>query len=228
MLSITYGTYTKKKWACYYSIVILYLLSTPLLSDQIFRFTEDYAVKKSLVSIKRADAIVVLSGMISYTQSDDGLVEEWGDPDRFFSGIDLIKSRKAQKIIFTRALLPWSKSKTSEGEVLKKVAISHGVSETSILLTNEVGNTKDEAAAVKVALAIDDPEVILVTSAYHMQRAKKLFEREGIRVIPYPVDFKVSVDNVTPMDFLPSPAALMLTDIAVREIIGRIYYVFFN
>jgi uncharacterized SAM-binding protein YcdF (DUF218 family) len=225
---IFYSNYKEKKRTCYFSIVLLYFLSTPIVSDQVFRFTENYAIKKNVASISKADAIVVLSGMISYTQSEDGLVEEWGDPDRFFGGIDLLKAQKSDQIIFTRAVLPWSITKTSEGDVLKKMALSLGVSETSIRLTQEVGNTKDEAVAVKVALGIKEPEIILVTSAYHMVRAKKIFEREGIRVIPFPVDFKVSVDKKTPMDFLPSPAALMLTDIAVREFIGRIYYMFLS
>lgn len=204
----------------------MYFFATPLVSNQVFRFTENYAVKKSVVSLPNADAIVVLSGMIAYTQSEDGLVVQWGNLDRFFGGIELIKAKKSDQIIFTRASLPWSTSKTTEGDELKKMAISLGVAETSIRLTQEVANTKDEAVAVKASLNMDSPEVILVTSAFHMARAKVLFKREGIRVIPYPVDFKVSVDRITPMDFLPSTTSLALTDIAVREFIGLFYYKF--
>jgi hypothetical protein len=40
------------------------------------------------------------------------------------------------------------------------------------------------------------------------------------------VDFKVSGDNqVTLMDFLPSATNLELTEIGIREIIGRFYYI---
>ena len=226
MALTAYGTYAKKRGACYIAITLLYLLATPIVSDQIFRFTEDYAVKKTLSTLPNADAIVVLSGSISHTKSENGLVVIWGDPDRFFGGIELIKAQKSDKIIFTSALMPWSASKTTEGEVLKKVALSLGVTEASIRLTKEVHNTRDEALEVKAVLNSTNPEVILVTSAFHMRRAKTLFEREGIRVIPYPVDFKVSIDAITPMDFLPNLSALLLTDTAVREFIGRLYYKF--
>lgn len=226
MALILYGTYTKKRGACYIGITLLYLFATPIVSDQIFRFTENYAVKKTISTLPNADAIVVLSGTISHTKSEDGLVEQWGDPDRFFGGIELIKAQKSDTIIFTNALMPWSASKTTEGDVLKKMALSLGVTEASIRLTKEVRNTRDEALEVKAVLNSTNPEVILVTSAFHMTRAKTLFEREGIRVIPYPVDFRVSIDAITPMDFLPNLHALLLTDTAVREFIGRLYYKF--
>jgi uncharacterized SAM-binding protein YcdF (DUF218 family) len=226
MALIFYGAYAKKKGACYTGITLLYLLSTPIVSDEIFRFTEDYAVKKTISTIPKANAIVVLSGTISHTKSEDGLVEQWGTPNRFFGGIALIKAQKSDQLIFTKALMPWSTSKTTEGDVLKKMALSLGVPEASIHLTKEVQNTRDEAVEVKAVLNIENPEVILVTSAFHMARAKKLFEREGIRVIPYPVDFMVAIDATTPMDFLPNTHALWLTDTAVREFIGRLYYKF--
>ena len=221
-----YGSHVKKRNLSYIAIAFLYLLSTPVVSDQIFRFTENYAIKKNISNLPRADAIVVLSGMISHTQSENGLVEQWGDPDRFFGGIELVKANKSDQIIFTSALMPWSTSKTTEGDVLKKMALSLGVAEASIRLSKEVRNTRDEAVEVKSVLGRENPEVILVTSAFHMTRAKTLFEREGIRVIPYPVDFKVSVDATTPMDYLPNVHALLLTDTAVREFIGRLYYKF--
>lgn len=226
MVFVIYGAYAKKRSASYIAIASLYLISTPIVSDQIFRFTENYAIKKNISNLPRADAIVVLSGMISHTQSENGLVEQWRDSDRFFGGIELVKANKSDQIIFTKALMPWSTSKITEGDVLKKMALSLGVAETSIRLTKEVRNTRDEAVEVKSVLTKENPEVILVTSAFHMTRAKTLFEREGIRVIPYPVDFKVSVDATTPMDFLPNVHALLLTDTAIREFIGQIYYKF--
>lgn len=223
-----YGTYIKKRSTSYIAIASLYLLSTPIVSDPIFRLAENYAVKKTIANLPQADAIVVLSGMISHTQSENGIVEQWGNPDRFFGGIELIKAKKSDQLIFTNALMPWSTYTTTEGEVLKKMAISLGVAEASIRLTKEVRNTRDEAVEVKAVLKNENPEVILVTSAFHMTRATTLFEREGVRVIPYPVDFKVSVNAITPMDFLPNVHALMLTDTAIREFIGRLYYKLFS
>ena len=35
-------------------------------------------------------------------------------------------------------------------------------------------------------------KVILVTSAFHMPRAQKVFQNQNLKVIPYPVDFRSS------------------------------------
>ena len=70
--------------------------------------------------------------------------------------------------------------------------------------------------------------VILVTSAFHMKRAKKVFEREGIVVIPYPVDFHSNKSLYSslrnPLKWVPSSSSLSTNSFAIREIIGRIIY----
>jgi uncharacterized SAM-binding protein YcdF (DUF218 family) len=58
-----------------------------------------------------------------------------------------------------------------------------------------------------------------------MYRAKRLFEKQGLEVVPYMVDYKTSRNNeVTFMDFLPRVINLELTETGIRELIGRVYY----
>ena len=85
-------------------------------------------------------------------------------------------------------------------------------------------NTADEAVAVKELIS-PSKRIILVTSAYHMYRAKKLFEKQGFVVTPYTVDYKSAGESkITVMDFLPSAESLVLSETEIREIIGRIFY----
>ncbi len=68
-------------------------------------------------------------------------------------------------------------------------------------------------------------KIILVTSAYHMFRAKRLFEKQGFKVIPYKVDYKSERNKeITIIDFLPNSNYLKNTETGLREIIGRILY----
>ena len=170
----------------------------------------------------RADAIVVLSGMMTRVQGAAGPVVEWNDADRFFAGIDLYQAGRAPRLIFTGGVLPWEKTSQSEGAVLKAHAQRFGIPEASIGVSSDAQNTAQEAVAVRAMLA--DSRILLVTSAFHMSRAKQQFERQGFEVSAFPVDFKVRANAFTPMDFLPDPRALGLTDIVVREWIGRLYY----
>ena len=70
--------------------------------------------------------------------------------------------------------MPWSVG-IAEGEYLKELAIKYGVSEENIILTDEVQNTDQEAKAIKKILSNENARIILVTSAFHMPRARKSF-----------------------------------------------------
>jgi uncharacterized SAM-binding protein YcdF (DUF218 family) len=154
----------------------------------------------------------------------DSTYVEWGDPDRFFGGIALFKGGKAQRLVFTGGKMPWDKAKKTEGAVLKEYAISNGIPSEKIFVTKDVENTADEAMAVKELIS-PSKRIMLVTSAYHMYRAKRLFEKQGFEVIPYKVDYKAFSNNITTfMDFLPSAGNLELSETGIREIIGRLLY----
>ena len=176
-------------------------------------------------SIKENDAIVVLSGMVSKVGNNKHSTYEFNDPDRFFAGIDLIKQSKSDKLIFTAGQLPWTVNGLPEGYILKENAISLGVPGV-ILVTEKVKNTYEESVAVTKIIS-NSSSIILVTSAFHMDRSKYLFEKQGFKVTPYPVDFKTYIQKQTIMSFLPKLEALNQTSLFIRENIGRLYYKFF-
>ena len=205
-------------------IAILILCSLPILSSELNAYLEkDYQLNRTS-DVDTASAIVVLSGMVATIKTKDGFAYEWtGSVDRIFAGIDLFKENKAPFLILTGGKLPWSVGKP-EGEYLRDVAMKYGIPKKYILLSENVENTDQEAKAVRKILSTDDPKVILVTSAFHMPRAKKVFEAAGITVIPFPVDFLSRAEKLTFMNFIPSAAAFYTTSFFIREIIGRAYY----
>lgn len=213
-----------KKKLIYIAIGVLYILSTPIFSNNFFKLFEGNEYRKPISTIDSADAIVVLSGMLEINEVGDSTYIEWGDPDRFFGGIALFKAGKSQKLVFTGGKMPWVKAKKTEGNVLKEYAISNGIPSEKIFVTKDVENTADEAVAVK-GLISPSKRIILVTSAYHIYRAKRLFEKQGFIVIPYKVDYKSERNaEMSIINFLPSADNLKTTETAVREIIGRLFY----
>ncbi len=224
MVLIIFGVIINSKKISIIGIFILIVCSLPIVSDKLIAYLEsDYQLSKPS-NITSADAIVVLSGMIKTINSKDGLDYEFGEAsDRIFAGINLFKEKKASKLILTRGKLPWSVG-IPEGEYLKQIAITNGISENNILLTENVENTDQEAKAIKKLLSIDGPKIILVTSAFHMPRAELVFEAAGINVVPFPVDFQKGLSKLTFMSFIPSANALSGTSFFVREMIGRVYY----
>ena len=57
-----------------------------------------------------------------------------------------------------------------------------------------------------------------------MKRSKFLFEKQGFVVSTFPVDFKISNNNLSIIDFIPSLSAMNKTSEFIRENIGRLYY----
>jgi len=75
----------------------------------------------------------------------------------------------------------------TEAAVMKQAAQALGVPGTDILLEAESEDTPDEARLIRPMVGSD--RVVLVTSAVHMERSARLFEKQGISIIEAPAGF---------------------------------------
>jgi uncharacterized SAM-binding protein YcdF (DUF218 family) len=69
---------------------------------------------------------------------------------------------------------------------VKPILIAYGVPEAAILVEDRSTHTRENALYAKPILAGLPGRVVLITSDYHMYRARRCFAREGIAVIPQP------------------------------------------
>ena len=212
----------RRKFYVFLSLIILLISTNPFVGNYLAQKLEDPYKPIPISSLKEKDAVVVLSGGLNKVGDKQYSTYELGDPARFFAGIDLIKQQKANKLIFTAGQLPWTENWKPEGFILKDKAIALGVP-GEILVTEKVKNTYEESIAV-TKLIPNNSSIILVTSAFHMHRSKYLFEKQGLSVTPFPVDFKYQNRNITLLSFLPNLGSLKKTSRFIRENIGRLYY----
>ncbi len=235
LLLLLAGLLLRRRGLIWTALVLFWVCSTPLLSDLSARALENGAERVEATSMPTADAIVVLSEGREVAPGVAAM-SEWTDGDRFWGGIALFKAGKAPLLVFTGGWSPGQPNAKPEGEVLIGYAKALGVPSKALRTTGLVVNTAEEAQAVTTLLGrqvIDgnglaqSTKVLLVTSAYHMPRAQRLFERAGLTVIAYPVDFQVQASrHLSVMDFVPSARAFKATEMAWRETIGRVYYEF--
>jgi len=228
LLCLLAGLLLRNRFFVLLGMLVLLVFSMPLVSDFLMRSVEVGTGRMALNRVGKADAIVVLSGMIVTVEGAP--LGEWGDAvDRFDGGIELFKAGKAPLLLFTRGQVPWQPDAVPEGELLAKRALLLGVPQSAILLTGKVGNTAEEAVAARVALGIAKKgapkRILLVTSAYHLRRALYLFERAGFDVTPFPVDYHANETcGLTALRFLPNAEALAESERALREVIGLLFY----
>ena len=207
------------------SCFVLLGSALPVTGHLIWLGLEQQHPPKSLDRLGSYDAVVVLSGgMLSGFKYKGTFRSEWADPDRFFAGIEVLKSGKASTLIFTRGSLPW-RNLPAEGELLKIKAIEVGLDVTQIILSDTVSNTAEEALVVKELMEENGiNKILLITSSFHMPSAKLLFDRQGIDSDTFPVDFKATGRGFNWLSFLPSAGGFGLTSGGIREYIGRLYY----
>ena len=212
-------------------MIFLIIFSNGIFAEILWRSLE-YPWKRLEYSlVAPSNGIVVLS-YGRHLPPGNAKIIEWYDPDRFLAGINLYKANKSNRLIFTGGINPLTSDLPPEGDIYIKEAILMGVPKKDLYTTYPVNNTLQEAKAIKKLLNDEAPliqkNIILVTSAFHMKRAKKVFESEGINVQPYPVDFKSKKNFFStlldPLKWMPSSNYLNKSSSAIREIIGRIIY----
>ena len=229
LLLLAFSLWFRRRALVAAALVLLWLASTSLVSDPLMRAVEGWQARQPVASAPAADAIVVLSGMLQHAGGPGGQ-DEWTDSvDRFDAGVALAKAGKAPLLMFTGGWLPWHPEAKPEGDVLRERAIDRGIPADRIVVTGIVRNTDEESRAVAAVLRSRESSgrtasVILVTSAYHMRRARLLFARAGLSVTPFPVDFQTSTAPFTFLRLLPRAASIEHTETALRECYGYLYY----
>lgn len=227
LILLLVGLISRWRWPVITAVVLLWLCSLGLVSQTLWRWLEAPWARKPAAAAPAADAIVVLSGG-RHPAPGVARVSEWHDPDRFLAGLDLYRAGKAPRLLFTGGASPFRPGQPPEGQRYLREAQHLGIPASAMASTPPVVNTAEEAVAI-ARLLPGRPRILLVTSAFHMRRAQRLFERQGLVVQPFPVDFQARGAWAGPLwrdpsQWLPSARALDDSSRALRELLGRLVY----
>lgn len=184
--------------------------------------------------LPRAGAIVVLGGSLKPQIPPRPSIDVMEPGDRVLYGAELYRQGKAPLVIMSGGRIYWKGGGPPESTDMAKLAQDLGVPSYAILEDPTSLNTYENAVNVKKIL--DErgiQQVLLVTSAMHMPRSLKIFQKLGIDAIPAPTDFFVSnqeleeVDNswqATILNVMPDADRLQQTTRALKEYIGLVVY----
>lgn len=210
-------------------IIWLWVWSMPIMRMVIGGPLEsEFLVKGKVPGVEgfsKADAIVLLGGGMGRNVELSPYGEMSSNADRVWQAARLWKAGKAPQIIAT-GIDP----KASTLGLLK----DFGVKEKSMVFL-DARNTEEEAKIVAKKLKSSNarPVVLLVTSAWHMKRARYIFAKYAreVKVVCAPADFEYSMLKYQRSglnDFLPDAFSLFKNSVAAREWIGLMGYKVFR
>ena len=118
------------------------------------------------------------------------------------------------------------KGRKAEAPIVKRFLSDLGVPESKLIVEDKSRDTIENAKSTKrICDKMKFRKAILVTSAFHLKRSIMSFEKVGMKVVPFPANFRTWSDNkYTWESYLPG--GFDGTAIAVHEYLGLLFYKF--
>jgi uncharacterized SAM-binding protein YcdF (DUF218 family) len=174
---------------------------------------------------EHVSAIVVLGGGSSGRVSGSRHIAELNAAgDRFVEAAALALRYPSAKVVISGGFGSLVQEGDTDATIAQRLFPSLGIASNRLVLEGESRNTAENAAFVKERLAPGGGSILLVTSGFHMPRSVGLFRRQGIDVVPWPVDYRAEGTEGFGLDLENPPENLTTTTVAIREWIGLVAY----
>lgn len=210
-------------WALGLLILVVYATSAPIFSAPLMAALESTPpLSPQQLANPQAQAIVVLSSGYYHpapeypatTVDDSNLVRvRYGAFLHRQTGLPVIVSGGKPTRI-----------ERSLAEVMAEVLRNeYGIPE--VMLEDRSRTTYENALYTQRLLAERNMDTVyLVTHAWHIPRARAVFEQVGVKVIPAPTRYSGRESTLWYEEWLPSERGIEQTRTALHEIIGRVWY----
>jgi len=198
--------------------LVFYLITIPLVGDQLIGSLERQYQPPSDV---HGDVIVMLGGGATL---DTPNVYGQGHLSGFAANRLLTCAQLYHKLNLPILVSGGKVLETtgSEADIAKVILVGLGVPENKVIVENQSLNTTENAKFTKGLLEeYGFVQPILVTSAFHMERAVLQFEKVNLSVSPYPTDYQTNLQSkFQPHQLWPTASALLNVSLALKEYVG--------
>jgi uncharacterized SAM-binding protein YcdF (DUF218 family) len=175
---------------------------------------------------QKVDGIVVLGGGLEgVINLARGGYELNAGGDRMVEAAILARRFPTAKVVVSGGTGELFLEGEGDADTAPRLLGALGVASERLILENKSRNTYENAIFTKALITPKAGETwLLVTSAFHMPRAKALFDKAGFATLPWPVDYRTSGREGIGL-FRDNPAdSLQATTTAIREWIGLFAY----
>jgi uncharacterized SAM-binding protein YcdF (DUF218 family) len=166
------------------------------------------------------DAAIVLGGVLDPARTP-GRAELDAGADRPVAAFELWREGRVRHVLLSGGLLRPRPGEPSEAERLGELLQAWGVPADAIVLETRSRNTRENAVeSARIVRERGFRVLLVVTSAWHMERALGCFRAVGLEPDALPVDLRGGEAG----SWLPRASALSRSTDAIREMAGRVAY----
>lgn len=207
------------------TMVLFVFFTNPVIIDEILRLWETPVTNQ--INENTYDAGIVLGGgMVVIDKDNDRLIFR-ENTDRFLQALDLYKKGIIRKIIISGGSGSIVFKETLEGALMNRYLTGIGIPQQDLLIDSSSNNTYENAVncAKIVRDSFPDGDFLLITSAYHMRRAKACFDKQQLTTSVYTVGkFTGKRRHDIGYYLKPDTDALVKWEKFIHELIGYITY----
>ncbi|HXA01435.1 MAG TPA: YdcF family protein [Cytophagaceae bacterium] len=214
----------RKKKLFLTGIILLIFFSNEFIVNEAIKVWEIPATKIS--ELPQYDIGIVLTGIASEHEPRDRVYLDKGS-DRVLHTLQLYRTGKIRKILITGGSGRLLGDTISEAAELAEIFRLCEVPLTDLLIEDKSVNTRENAVFSKKYLGERkfNGKALLITSAYHMRRARLCFNKAGLKTDVFSTDFNSHKTVFTPASLIfPSERALNKWTILFHEVLGMLSY----
>lgn len=210
---------SRQAWRCGgASVALLYLFSTPLVAGPLFEYVERFDATLFRED-QTYDAVLVLGGFTGHEV--DGRLALSEGADRLLRGYELLRSNQARFGIIAAGGF----GSPVEADLAAQLLQQWGVPGERLLLGRRSVNTRQNAQEIAQIVGEHGfKRLVLVTSAFHMERALECLRAVGLEADALPCDFQAPEAGRLFDLLAPRAFHLARSEQALRELLGRVVY----
>jgi uncharacterized SAM-binding protein YcdF (DUF218 family) len=227
IILILVGIVLKRKKILWTGIVLLLFFSNQFIANLAMHQWEPEF--KAYEGLPEYEIGILLTGVTNLNKTAYDRTFFNKGADRATHTLQLYKLGKIKKILISGGQGLNPSNTNTEAELLRDFMVMAGVPESDIIVENQAVNTYQNAVLTKETLSqigYDHKQThFLITSAFHMMRAKGCFEKAGLNTETFPVDYySEDVRFSIPKLLAPDPYAIFLWHKLFKEWIGLVVY----
>jgi uncharacterized SAM-binding protein YcdF (DUF218 family) len=219
ILAIVTENPKKRKQYLIVSTIFFFFFSNGFIVGKILSHYE-----ASYPKLQKYDVGIVLGGFSGLNKRNNEIAFNWTG-DRLFQAIALYRKGQIKQILLSSGSAKLIDKEVKEADLALNYLKLIGIPDSAILIENQSRNTLENAKNSLALIAKKNPQakILIITSAWHIPRAKIAFGKQNTQKIKYyPTNFTGSTEFNLGDFIIPSASALGTWELLFKEWIGLV------